>query len=195
MLSLSSVSSTAFTGLAAPRAPRADVRMASIEDLPGAGPETQGKVFDPLGLAKTVPYGSSQFEWMRTAELKHGRVCMAASVGWLISEAGIHFPGYLSKSADLTFAAVPAGVAGWAAVPMAGKMQILAACGAIEAYTEIQKPHYLNAGMPTAGSGSTKTERRKLSELKNGRLAMIAVAGFYAQSVLPGSVPMLPAGW
>ena len=42
------------------------------------------------------PYGSEQFEWMRTAETKHGRVCMAASVGYLISEAGITFPGYLS---------------------------------------------------------------------------------------------------
>ena len=32
----------------------------------------------------------------------------------------------------------------------------------------------------------------QLSELKNGRLAMIAMAGFFSQHQLPGSVPLLP---
>merc|ERR1712072_1595091 len=31
--------------------------------------------------------------WMREAELKHGRICMLAVVGWLTVDAGIHFPG------------------------------------------------------------------------------------------------------
>merc|ERR1712129_34641 len=33
---------------------------------------------------------------------------------------------------------------------------------------------------------------RRISELKNGRLAMIAVASFYAGCQIPGSVPLLP---
>merc|ERR1712060_315910 len=53
----------------------------------------------------------------------------------------------------------------------------------------VKKPHYLDAGMPTF------TDRRLMAELKNGRLAMIAVASFFAQSAIPGSVPLLPAGW
>jgi len=139
---------TAFNQIAALRAPaRCNVARMAIEcvlpsrtvsdpgfelmspcarrrDLPGAGPETGGKVFDPLGLSKMCPYGSANYEWMRTAELKHGRVCMAASIGWVLVEAGIHFPGYLSKSADVTFASLPtSGLAAWDAVPMAGKMQ------------------------------------------------------------------------
>lgn len=44
--------------------------MANIADLPGAGIEVGGKVFDPLGLADLCPYGSEQFEWMRTAEVR-----------------------------------------------------------------------------------------------------------------------------
>lgn len=89
-------SALSFAGPAVVRPARASVSMASIEDLPGAGPETGGKVWDPLGLSDMCPYGSENFEWMRTAEIKHGRTCMAASVGYLISEAGITFPGYLS---------------------------------------------------------------------------------------------------
>merc|ERR1719326_31363 len=105
----------------------------SLESLPGgASAESGFKPFDPLGIADMCPYGSMEYEWMRTAEIKHGRVCMAASVGWLINEAGIHFPGYISKSQGLTFEALGTGVKAWEAVPAAGKAQILAAAGVIE---------------------------------------------------------------
>ena len=36
----------------------------------GAGEETLGKVFDPLGLSDMQPYGSANQEWMRTAEVR-----------------------------------------------------------------------------------------------------------------------------
>jgi len=167
--------------------------MASIEDLPGASIELKGKVFDPLGLSDMCPYGSTEFEWMRTAEIKHGRVCMAASVGWILTEAGVHFPGYLSKSADLAFADLgTSGLKAWDMVPMAGKYQIFAACGLIEFLSEVSKPHYLKGGMITYDGPRGNS---RLAELKNGRAAMIAVASFYAASVIPGSVPMLPASW
>ena len=45
----------------------------NVADLPGAGEETLGKVFDPLGLSDMQPYGSKNQEWMRTAEVHaHG---------------------------------------------------------------------------------------------------------------------------
>ncbi|KAL1523640.1 hypothetical protein AB1Y20_018575 [Prymnesium parvum] len=192
VLTLAGPAAAAFHAPAAAVPRRAAVQMASIEDLPGATVEVGNKVFDPLGLANMCPYGSMEFEWMRTSEIKHGRVCMAASVGWIINEAGIHFPGMLSQHPPIAFADLGTGLAAWDAVPIAGKAQILAAAGIIETASEMRKPHYLKGGMikfegPKADS--------RISELKNGRLAMIAVASFYSASVLPGSVPGLPAVW
>lgn len=171
---------------------RAAVQMASIEDLPGATVEVGGKVFDPLGLADMCPYGSMEFEWMRTAEIKHGRVCMAAAVGYLVNEAGIHFPGMISQHPPLAFADLGTGLDAWANVPAAGKGQIFLVAGLIETANEVSKPHYLKGGMikfegPKANS--------RLAELKNGRAAMIGVASFIAGSTITGSVPALPATW
>ena len=46
----------------------------------------------------------------------------------------------------------------------------------------------MRAGMPQfEGKGANG----RISELKNGRLAMIAVASFYAGITVPGSVPLL----
>jgi len=191
-LTLAGPAAAAFTAPAAAVPRRSAVQMASIEDLPGATIEVGGKVFDPLGLADMCPYGSTEFEWMRTAEIKHGRVCMAASVGWIINEMGIHFPGKVSLHPELTFAELGTGLEAWANLPVAGKAQILTVAGLIEVANEIKKPHYLNGGMikfegPKANS--------RLAELKNGRAAMIAVASFYAASTIPGSVPAIPAAW
>jgi uncharacterized membrane protein len=44
--------------------------------------------FDPLMLANKQTVG-----WMREAELKHGRVCMLATLGWVAVDLGFHFPG------------------------------------------------------------------------------------------------------
>ena len=211
------------------RAARAAVSM-NVADLPGAGEETLGKVFDPLGLSDMQPYGSANQEWMRTAEvrarsararpraaparqqlrrrsaaqrrthppapplpqIKHGRICMIASIGYLMSQAHVTFPGMLSTSEGKAFADLPSDALGaWAAVPEAGKMQIFAVAGLIEIANEVKKPHYMKAGMPTFDR-STRKGRGRMAELKNGRLAMIAVAAMFAETKVPGSVPLLP---
>eukprot|EP01035_Chromulina_nebulosa_P066829 gene66829-91522_t len=43
--------------------------------------------FDPIGFAEYFDP-----KWLREAELKHGRVSMLATVGWLVQAAGIHLP-------------------------------------------------------------------------------------------------------
>jgi len=194
VLATTFVQSFQAPSLVAPAAPaRANMQMA-LEQLPGAGPETGGKAWDPMGISDMCPYGSTQYEWMRTAEIKHGRVCMAASVGFLVQESGLHFSGYLSKTPEISFESLSGmgALAAWAAVPALGKAQIMTAAGLIEAFAEAQKPHYMKAGMPQfEGKGA----KGRISELKNGRLAMIAVASFYAGCQIQGSVPLLPGSW
>merc|ERR1719384_1220999 len=51
---------------------------AELDSMPGVGPETGGKVFDPLGLSDYVPT-----DWARRAELSNGRAAMLATVGWI----------------------------------------------------------------------------------------------------------------
>jgi len=42
------------------------------------------------------------------------------------------------------------------------------------------------------GKSEEKKAKGRASEIKNGRLAMIGVAGMYAAAVIPGSVPLQP---
>lgn len=44
--------------------------------------------FDPMGLSTP-----QNIKWMREAELKHGRICMLAWVGWVAVDLGVKFPG------------------------------------------------------------------------------------------------------
>ena len=140
--------------------------------------------------------------WFRAAEIKHSRVAMAAAVGWIINEAGVVFPGDIATG--VPFASLGKGVTAWANVPDAGKLQMLLAIGAIETASEFQKPHYMSGGrlgsIPgpfglrlwdpigsmSAMDDATKATKRQM-ELNNGRLAMMAFAGFVTQYLLYGN--------
>ena len=67
----------------------------------GVGPETGGKVFDPYGFSTMG--GDKTLAFFRHAEIKHGRVAMAATVGLLFHINHIHFPGYLSPTYGVSF--------------------------------------------------------------------------------------------
>merc|ERR1719454_1083836 len=183
----------------------ASVQM-GVADMEGTGPETGGKVFDPIGLSKIA--SEETLAWYRAAELKHSRVAMAAVTGWAwVSSGGPLFPGYLSPSAGVTFESLGrTGYAAWDAVPENGKFQILGVIGILELLGEASvKPHYMAGGTPgkipliwdplgfTAKLSPEALARKRNSELKNGRLAMLGVASFVSGHFIPDSIPLLPA--
>jgi len=49
--------------------------------------------FDPLGMSSGADASQEEFDRLRWVELKHGRVAMLAVTGYLVTYAGVHFPG------------------------------------------------------------------------------------------------------
>lgn len=113
------------------------------------GPETGGKIFDPLGLSEL---GSDEtISWFRHSEIKHGRIAMAAFVGWCVAGAGLRLPGELAPG--LSFSDIPSkGLEAWDAIPGWGKAQFLIFAGLIEFHDELffsrRGTHYMRGGTP-----------------------------------------------
>jgi len=171
---------------------RASPTTMKVEDLVGGindpifGGTPEGKIWDPLGLGAD----SSALYRRRCVEIKHGRVCMVAFLGMTIGPNDLIQPTHalLSPSQDLHFDDIPGGVAAINAVPAAGWFQIIALVGAHE--LTIAKQDYTKAPgeIPTflgfKPEDPAEFKVKQLKELKNGRLAMIAVLGeLMAQTV------------
>merc|ERR1719502_2302286 len=170
----------------------------SVETMEGTGPETANKVFDPAGLSTMGSDATLRF--FRHAELKHGRVAMAAMVGLLFHINHIHFPGMLSPTFGVSFESLSAmgPFDAWNSIPLLGQIQILWTIAGIEHASEALNPqgHYTKTGTP----GDIKFLKKfywglradkRVSELKNGRLAMIGIASVCSAMAVPGSVPLL----
>merc|ERR1711972_840462 len=71
--------------------------------------------WDPVGF--TTDGNVENFARRRQTELKHGRVSMLATMGYITPEIAGKFPGYLSPSAGLKFEDIPNGLAALAKVP------------------------------------------------------------------------------
>merc|ERR1719284_1018803 len=101
--------------------------------------------WDPLGImADPSP---ETIGWFRHAEIKHGRVAMAAFVGYCVQSNGICFPWNLQAPFGATLQDVPTiafsdiSAAGgpadqWDALPTAAKLQILGVIGFLEMFSE-----------------------------------------------------------
>jgi hypothetical protein len=166
--------------------------------------------FDPLGLSKSA--SDETLAWYRAAEIKHGRVAMAAFLGCVVNGLGLEFPGAIDVNGD-SFASLGSTklpLETWDAIPASGRIQLITAIGGMEWVFEAQQPHYLRGGTPGAirltpgtapwhasgydpmGKYDAETRQKKRNmELANGRLAMLGMAGFVAAEKIPGSVPIL----
>ena len=91
----------------------------AIDDM--AGSTMPLKSFDPLGLATLG--SDTTLTWFRAAELKHSRVAMLATTGYIVQASGWHFPGMLSKDVSFESLSTMKPFDAWDAVPDLGKLR------------------------------------------------------------------------
>jgi hypothetical protein len=138
--------------------------------------------FDPLGLSKGKD--DITMRYYREAELKHGRVAMAACLGWYLNAGGVHPAFNSGLSNDPLKAMVELPAVGW--------IQFVLGCGAIEwlAVQIKQRPGYEPGDLLGAAYWVDDTDEGWVSyqnkEINNGRLAMLAITGMIYQDVFTG---------
>ncbi|GAX27359.1 hypothetical protein FisN_17Lh258 [Fistulifera solaris] len=176
--------------------------------------------FDPLGLVNDtflLQSNEATIGWLRHSEIKHGRVAMAAFVGYCVQSV-YHFPWALTLDRQSYPSVNLSPPEQWDALPTAGKLQILIFVGFLEFFSEAAQPvHYTKGGKPgefppfleskliphpvplnlydpfgqAASMDDEKKATRLRAEINNGRLAMIGIMGFLTEQKIPGSVPLL----
>jgi len=142
--------------------------------------------FDPFRFSDFVP-----MDFLREAELKHGRICMLAWLGFVSVDVGFRiypFPEVYEGLSSVT--------AHDALVEQGAMSQIFLWCGLAEVIGTVAVLQMLEGsgrepgdyGFDPLGFLKGKTEEEanemKLREIKNGRLAMLAFSGVVTQAVL-----------
>merc|ERR1719198_1915681 len=139
-----------------------------------------GDIFDPLNLSERF-----DVKWLREAEIKHGRICMLAVVGYISVDLGLKLPDHDFSS----FAAHDKSLG-----PYGGAMgQILLFISLLEILSAVPAVNYtMNGGDREPGdygfdplgflADATPEQKAEMQikELKNGRLAMLAISGIPA---------------
>jgi len=155
--------------------------------------------WDPLGFAAKAD--DNTLRRYREAELTHGRVAMLAAVGFLVGEAvegsSFLFDAQVSGPAITHLSQVPVGF--WLALTIAigAAEQKRATVGWVEPENvPVDQPGLLREGYlpgdigfdPLGLKPEDPEEFRimQTKELQNGRLAMLAAAGFMAQELVDG---------
>jgi len=218
VLALAFGAASAFMG--APVAQRASrvsgLKMTTQEELQALAESNRDALgaglgfWDPLGCSKMSFWTLSNEEtigYLRHAEIKHGRVAMAAFLGFCVQSLdvvkGEHtFLPYRGYVADVT------PQEQWDNIPVIAKLQILTFIGMLESYGEIpgEVPHYTQPGgipgyyPPLVGKrpeflfnlydpfnffdeDTAEDKERGLNvELNNGRAAQIGIMGLLSVS-------------
>merc|ERR1712099_48979 len=208
-----------------------NVRMETIGDLKKLAVDANPVLgyWDPMNLVDYDQFQQGEAAtvgFLRHAEIKHGRVAMAAFVGYCVQANGIHFPWALTKTGSVTYEQISAAgspLEQWDALPTLSKLQIFGAISVFELFgeasylTEAQgEKHYMmggkpgfypsikNAGVPhpvpfdlydpfgfSKNASPEKKAKGLVTEINNGRLAMLGIMSFVAEAKVPGAVPAL----
>jgi len=162
-----------------------------MSDLPGV--TSPLGFFDPVGFSADASEGKCRF--YREVEVKHGRVAMLASLGFLVGEQ-FHplFGGSIDVPSYIAFQETPLQ-AFWPAVVL-----LIAIPEVFSVFTfnspfggelwSIRSDYELgNIGFDPLGLKPTDAEElaaMQTKELNNGRLAMIGIAGMVGQELATG---------
>mmetsp|Transcript_31140 Transcript_31140/g.35936 ORF Transcript_31140/g.35936 Transcript_31140/m.35936 type:complete len:225 (-) Transcript_31140:280-954(-) len=165
----------------------------------------------------TSEYGSAETgKYIRAAELKHGRAAMLGTVGYAFHKLGftlnnISPHSFLSVTQGVQFEDLAAvnPVEAFAKIPAEGITQMFAAIAMVEIYElthrqgKLVEDSRIAPGLEAGGLtgdigwnplGIEVTDRRRLSELQNGRAAMFCISAWIANDMYPGAYP-LPLPW
>jgi len=139
-------------------------------------------VFDPLGFASKADQAT--MDKYRTQELKHGRVAMAAVLGWFV-QLNFHplYDGKLSSSPLKAATEVP--IQGWFQIFLAINV-IEYLCLKITELPGYTPGDYLGSWEWTTDEKDERWDKYQTKELNNGRLAMVSIMGLIAQEALFG---------
>jgi len=156
--------------------------------------------YDPLQLCTYDPTNcpDEEFEKLRYAELKHGRCAMLAVVGYLVTDAGIRFPGAEN---------IPSGVAALGALPGIVWLQFFATVVLMETangrMARVGKDFTGTAEFPgdfrnkfidfgwDKQSDAWKANKRTI-ELNNGRAAQMGIFGLVTHDLMGNLSDILP---
>jgi light-harvesting complex I chlorophyll a/b binding protein 4 len=146
--------------------------------------------FDPLDFS-----GNFDIKWLQESEIKHGRVAMLAAAGFIASQF-VNFPMYADMHVDDSNMAP-------SVVGVSAMLQIVCAAGVEEWRTNKGKVTMVDMftgenadrtpgdfGFDPMGMCKGKSEAEvnsmKLKEIKNGRLAMLAIGGMIHHNFVTG---------
>merc|ERR1711985_61448 len=166
-----------------------------------AGVTAPMNFFDPLGFISTSPISGGKVLFYREVELKHGRVAMLTSLGFLVGEqfhplfgGDIDVPSYIAFQQTPLETFWPAVVA---AIAIPEVLSVFKFQDPTPAYG--QKPAEMwtmktsevpgDLGFDPLGlkpKDAKELKDMQTKELNNGRLAMIAAAGMIAQEIATG---------
>jgi light-harvesting complex I chlorophyll a/b binding protein 4 len=145
------------------------------QNLDGTAPGDVG--FDPLYISDLL-----DIQWLRESEIKHGRIAMLAALGFIVQEF-VHLPGqvFSNKVAVDAFFQVPRGGL-WQIFLFIGLLEFVMNKGKMTPLDMFSDPNRKpgDFGFDPLGLGKDPQTRRRyqVAEIKNGRLAMLAVGGF-----------------
>merc|ERR1719164_264996 len=176
-------------------APKKVVKKAPPKKSGGFSPEGDIGVTPPLGLFDPLGFlsrGPEVYRRYQEIEIKHGRFAMAATLGVIVTEAGVRFPGYISLDQDLKFSDVPGSLDGaYFGIPIAGWVQIVALIAALDIAVFRQDPEN-DAGdvvqdlpIDWVRYDDPEVKAFKLNaERNNGRAAMFGIIGMISHTAL-----------